>query len=325
MKAQNNQLRRRTLEQYNRPAMLPRLSMPLLLALALLSSSCGFKHEPLGDLPAYPQTVRDGLNREVRIDTAPKRIVSLDPGMTAALYSIGAGDLAVGGSGQESYPAAAVKLPDMLTADGEIDVKAVRRATPDIVLVPASLAPTTDDANKLQLRVAATVYVVRATSVAGVSDDISSLGLMTDHADQARVVANRIQAAVDAVTKAVSSQPPVKTFVDVGLRYTIEPGAMASDLIRLAQGVNVAAEANPSGPFTIAELTAAAPEVYLSVAGQGATLADLRRSKKLARLPAVQQRHVTEIPQAMLYEDGPRVADALAEIAQALHPGITIP
>jgi ABC-type Fe3+-hydroxamate transport system substrate-binding protein len=192
------------------------------------------------------------------------------------------------------------------------------------VLVPASLAPTTDDANKLQLRVAATVYVVRATSVAGVSDDISSLGLMTDHADQGRIVATRIQSAVDAVTKAVSSQPRVKTFVDVGLRYTIEPGAMPSDLIRLAQGENVAAEAT-SGPFTIAELTAAAPEVYLSVTGQGATLADLRRSKKLARLPAVQQHHVTQILQATLYEDGPRVADALAEIARALHAGITIP
>ncbi|TMB86242.1 MAG: ABC transporter substrate-binding protein [Chloroflexi bacterium] len=207
MKAQNNQLRRRTIEQYNRPAMPPRLSLPLLLALALLSSSCGFKHEPLGDLPAFPQTVRDGLNREIHIDTAPKRIVSLDPGMTSALYSIGAGNLAVGGSGQESYPAAAVKLPDMLTGDGEIDIKAVRHATPDIVLVPASLAPTADDANKLQLRVAATVYVVRATTVAGVMDDIASLGLMTDTAERARAVTTRIQSAVDAVTSAVSSQP----------------------------------------------------------------------------------------------------------------------
>jgi hypothetical protein len=39
----------------------------------------------------------------------------------------------------------------------------------------------------------------------------------------------------------------------------------------------------------------------------------------------VQQHHVTEIPQATLYEDGPRVAEALAEIARKLHPGITIP
>src|SRR5204862_36909 len=84
---------------------------------------------------------------------------------------------------------------------------------------------------------------------------------MTDTAERARVVTTRIQSAVDAVTSAVSSQPRVKTFVDVGLRYTIEPGAMPSDLIRLAQGENVAAEANPSGPFPITDLTAAAPDV----------------------------------------------------------------
>ena len=108
-------------------------------------------------------------------------------------------------------------------------------------------------------------------------------------------------------------------------RGVVEPGAMPSDLIRLAQGENVAAEVNPSGPFTVAELTAAAPDVYLSVAGQGAILADLRRNKKLARLPAVQQKRVVQIPQATLYEDGPRVGEALAEIARALHPDVTIP
>jgi len=325
MKAQNNQLRRRTVEQYNRPAMPPRASIPLLLALALLTASCGFKHEPLGDLAPFPQTVRDALNREIAIDSAPQRIVSLDPGMTAALFSIGAGKLAVGGSGKETYPAQAVKLPDMLTADGAIDFKAVRRARPDIVLVPADQVPTAEDANKLQLRLIATVYVVNATSVAGVESDIGELGLMTGHADRARVVVSRIRSHVDAIRSALSAQPRVKTFVDVGLRYTIEPGAMPSDLIRLAEGENVAAEADPSQQFTVAELTAAAPEVYLSVTGQGATLAELKRSKRLAGLPAVLQGRVVEIPDATLYEDGPRVAAALAEIARALHPDVTIP
>jgi iron complex transport system substrate-binding protein len=303
----------------------PRLLIPSLLALSLLTASCGFKHEPLGDLPAYPQTVHDGLNREIVIDKAPKQIVSLDPGMTSALYSIGAGDLAVGGSGAESYPATAVGLPDMLADDGTIDVKAVQRAEPDIVLAPAGLVPTAADADRLQLRVGALVYVVRAADVDGVQSDIASLGLMTDHADRARVVSTRIQNGVDAVTKAVSSLPRVKTFVDEGLRYTIEPGTMPSDLIRLAQGENVAAEADPDAPLTVAELIAAAPEVYLSVTGQGATLAELQHNKRLATLPAVKQKQVPEIPQSVLDEDGPRVADALAQIARAIHPGITIP
>jgi iron complex transport system substrate-binding protein len=303
--------------------MIPRLSIPLLLSLALLTASCGFKHEPIGDLPAFPQTVRDGLNREIVIDQAPKRIVSLDPGMTSALYSIGAGKLAAGGSGKESYPRIALKLPAMLAGDGTIDIKALKHALPDIILAPASLVPTVDDANKLQLEVGASVYVVRATSVAGVENDISELGLMTGHANQARVVSNRIQARVDAVTTAVAGQPRVTTFVDVGLRFTIAPGEMPSDLIRLADGLNVAAEADPSQAYTISELKAAAPEVYLSQAKQGATLAELR-AHGLGGLPAVQQKRVIEVPESTLYDDGPRVGDALAQIARALHPGLQI-
>jgi iron complex transport system substrate-binding protein len=301
-----------------------RATLPLLL-LALLTSSCGFKHEPLGALPAFPQTVRDALNRQIVIDKAPKRIVSLDPGMTAALFAIGAGNVAVGGSGTETYPASAAALPAMLDPDGSIDTKAIRRALPDIVLIPASLAPTGDDAKRLQVRLSAVVYVVRATTVSGVERDIGELGLMTGHADQARVAVAKIQTGVDAVHKAVAAQPLTPTFVDIGFRYTIDPATIPADLIRLAQGQNVAAAADPSKLFSVSELTAAAPQVYLSVAGQGATLSELHGRKSLAALPAVQQKRVIAIPQTTLYEDGPRLARALATIAKALHPGITIP
>ncbi len=302
-----------------------RASLPLLLLLALLASSCGFKHEPLGALPTFPQTVRDALNRQIVIDKAPRRIVSLDPGMTASLFAIGAGKLAVGGTGRETYPAAATALPAMLNPDGGIDVKAVKKALPDIVLIPASLAPTGDDAKRLQVRLSAVVYVVRATTVSGVERDIGALGLMTGHADQARITVSQIQSGVDAVHKAVAAQPPTPTFVDIGFRYTIDPATMPSDLLRLAEGQNVAAAADPTTIFSVSALTAAAPQVYLSVTGQGATLSELRARKSLAALPAVQQKRVVAIPETTLYEDGPRLARALATIAKALHPGITIP
>ena len=93
--------------------MLPRVTA--LALIVLLCSSCGFKSEPTGALPAYPQTVRDALGRQVHIDTAPHRIVSLDPGVTAALYSIGAEKLLVGRSGLETYPKRSLNLPVMTT------------------------------------------------------------------------------------------------------------------------------------------------------------------------------------------------------------------
>ena len=212
----------------------------------------------------------------------------------------------------------------MTTTDGTPDVRALKKAQPDVILAPASMLPTLAEVNALQLKVGAVVYVVGGDSVAQVQDAITSLGLILARPDQGRKLAGDIQSQVDAVTHALAGQPPVKTFVDIGFLYTIDPGTMPSDLLRLAGGVNVAADGDSSQALTPAELQQAAPEVWLSVAGSGATLADLKHRQSLASIPAVQNGHVVEIPESVLYEDGPRVGLSLARVARALHPGLTI-
>jgi iron complex transport system substrate-binding protein len=306
--------------------MLPRVTA--LALIVLLCSSCGFKPEPTGALPAYPQAVRDALGRQVRIDTAPRRIVSLDPGMTAALYSIGAEKLLVGRSGLETYPKQSLHLP-VMTADGQPDLKQIQHAQADVVLVPQSMAPTAQDVDRLQLKAAAEVYVVGGNSVNQVEDDIAAIGLITDHADAARSLANSISTSVGRVQHSVAGQPPARTYVDVGLvtpgTFTIDPVSMTGDLVRLANGTNVASEVSPSQPVTFAQLAELAPDVYLSEQGQGAMLSDLRKHKATRTIPAVVNKRVIQLPASVLKEDGPRVALALAQIAEALHPDATAP
>jgi iron complex transport system substrate-binding protein len=295
-----------------------------LALLALLCCSCGFKHEPTGPLAAYPQTVRDAIGHEVRIDTAPRRIVSLDPGMTAAMYSLGAQKLLVGRSGQETYPKKALRLP-VMTQNGKPDTKAIIKAGPDVVLVPLSMAPTVADVDALQRKVAAVVYVVGASSVAGVENDITELGLITNHASAGRRLAAHIQSSAATIERAVAGQTPARAFVDLGFSYTIDPASITGDMLRLAGGQNVASEVDPSRPVTNAELASLAPDVYISQAQQGATLAELKHHKGTAKLPAVTQGRVVQLPGSVLTEDGPRVASALAQIAKALHPDAAIP
>ena len=306
--------------------MLPRVTA--LALIVLLCSSCGFKSEPTGALPAYPQTVRDALGRQVRIDTAPQRIVSLDPGMTAALYSIGAEKLLVGRSGLETYPKRSLHLPVMAT-NGKPDLKRIVHARPDVVLVPQSMVPTAQDIDKLQLKAAAEVYVVGGNSVGQVENDIAAMGLITNRANAASSLANSVAASVKRVQQSVRGEPPTRTYVDVALvpgkTYTIDPVSMTGDLVRLANGTNVASEVPPAQPVTFAQLAGLAPDVYLSEHGQGATLSDLRKHKTTRTIPAVENKQVIQLPASVLNEDGPRVALALAQIAKALHPGATAP
>jgi iron complex transport system substrate-binding protein len=298
--------------------------LTLLAALALLCASCGFKHEPTGVLAAYPQSVRDALGHEVRIEAAPHRIVSLDPGMTAAMYALGAEKLLVGRSGAETYPKQAMRLPVMVKS-GKPNVHAIANAQPDVVLVPASMAPTVGDVDQLQRKLAALVYVVGASSAARVENDITELGLITDRAAEGRRLASGMASAVKRIRSAVAGEPPVPVFVDQGFGYTIDPTGLTGDLLRLAGGRNVASQTDPSQRISGTELATLAPEVFISAGDTGTTLEQLKRNTATAQLPAVVDKRVVQLPASVLTEDGPRLPQALARIAKLLHPDASIP
>jgi cobalamin transport system substrate-binding protein len=299
--------------------------LPRVIALALIAvlcASCGFKQEPTGPLPAFPTSVHDALGREVRIDTAPHRIVSLDPGMTSALYALGAQKLLVGRNGAETYPKSVRSLPAMVKGDRP-DLPKIEKAHADLIIAPLSLVPTAAAANRLEQKAAALVYVVDTSSIAQVQSNIGQLGLMTGTAVAARALQGSVAASVARVRNAVQGKSPARAFVDIGLRYTIDPNGLTADLLRTAGGVNVAASGDASQAASRSDLRALAPDVYISQQGDGATLHDLRADKGTAGLPAVQSGRVVQLPASVLDEDGPRIGQALAAIARALHPGIT--
>jgi len=209
--------------------------------------------------------------------------------------------------------------------NGVIDTHRLRKAQADLILAPASLVQTPAQAKALESKVGALVYVVGGNSIHRVEEAIGQLGLMTNTAVKARQLAASIGARVAAVTRAVKGQPPARTFVDVGLRYTIDPTGLTADLLRTAGGVNVAADSDTSTPVSKPDMRTLAPDVYLSQKGEGATIQYLKASKGLSSLPAVTSGRVVQLPASVLTEDGPRIAQALATIARALHPGIVIP
>jgi ABC-type Fe3+-hydroxamate transport system substrate-binding protein len=103
-----------------------------------------------------------------------------------------------------------------------------------------------------------------------------------------------------------------KTYLDQGAYFP--PGPMANELIA-AGGGHAVTVASP------AELRQAAPQVYLSEAGYGATPASLRSSPATKHLPAVEHNRVHTIPTWWVTTDGPSMAAAVANLAAVLHPG----
>jgi iron complex transport system substrate-binding protein len=307
---------------YN-PAAVRRLRPLVVLIPLLVATGCGFKPEPIGKLPSYPQSVVDGIGRRVTLAAEPHRIASLDPGLTEAAFAVGAGQAVVAGSGREQYPAAAQRLPKAVTDRGGPDLARLRRLHPDLVLAP----PGTETAAAAQLshELGAAVYVASPGSISGIEHDVDQVGAMTGDAAAGQAVVRQMQADVHRVQSAVHGTAPVPVFVDEGFFYTIDPTGTAARLLALAGGKNVAADAVGGRPYPLAKLRAGAPEVYLAFAGRGVSLAGLRRSKATRNLPAVRDRHFTIVDGTALSDTGPRAASELVQLARALHPSLQIP
>jgi iron complex transport system substrate-binding protein len=299
-----------------------RLRLLAVLVPLVVATGCGFKPEPIGSLPSFPQTVTDGIGRRVTVESQPRRVVSLDAGLTESAYAVGSGGLIVAGSGHERYPAAALRLPAAGGGGGTPTVARLRTLRPDLVLMPNGTSA--DAAAAVQRGVGAPVYVAGDATVSGIEHDIDGVGALTGNAGAAGTLVSRMQAQLHAVESAVGSGAPVPVFVDEGFFYTIAPDGVGARLIGLAGGRNVAADAVPGKPFPLSRLRAAAPQAYLAVAGRGVTLAGLRHSKATRDLPAVRHRRFSLIDGGVLTDTGPRVVTEVRDLAHLLHPSLHV-
>src|SRR5689334_11810140 len=288
-----------------------------------MATGCGFKPEPIGSLPSFPQAVTDGLGRRVTVESQPRRVVSLDPGLTESAFAVGAGPPGVPGSRREPYPAGAPRPPPAPALGKTPSVARLRKLRPDLVLMPNGTSAGA--AGAIQKGVGAPVYVAGPGTISAIEHDVDQVGALTGNASAAAALVKHMQSQLRAVKTAIDENAPVPVFVDEGFFYTIDPSGSGARLIALAGGANVASDAVAGRSFPLAKLRAAAPQVYLAVAGRGVTLAGLRHSKATRNLPAVRHRRFALIDDGALTDTGPRIVTEVRDLARLLHPSLQIP
>ena len=268
------------------------------LALLLGATACGERKEPIGaDAGLYPVTVT--TERPIVVEAPARRIAVLDPGAAAILDGLGVGRRVV-----------------LRETDGNIDVRAVRRARPDLVVA-------SPDANERELsqatsRTKARVYTVPGDSIRQVERAITQLGLLTGHPVAARRLVGRIENRRDQVARRLARVAPVSVFVDTGFLNTVPDQSLIGDLLREAKGTNVFGSTSEAGPVDVDDLLRLDPQVYLATSDAEVTLKDLR-SGRTRKLRAVKDGRFA-IANADLLQPGPRIGDGLIQVARLLHP-----
>lgn len=289
-----------------------------LVAAGLLSAGCGQRSEPTGELAQpYPVTVQGAGEQPVTVEGQPQRIVALDPGSAELIDALGAGERLVG------IPAG-VKLADkrkateVVKANGQIDVARVAKLKPDLIVVGADTDAV--DVAQAERLTKATVYVQPSRSVEDVERAVLELGFLLGQPVEARQLAGSIERSLAETQSRLDDVGPVSTFIDQGFFVTASNRSLLGDLVERAHGTNVAGDYAGLGPFPVAQLRRADPEVYLATSDSDVTLASLERDPQTRKLRAVADGQVVILPTDLVTRAGPRIAQALETVAAALHP-----
>ncbi|RQX13063.1 ABC transporter substrate-binding protein [Micromonospora arida] len=299
----------------------PRLFAATLAVTALALGACAEKAD---DQPsagtaaaAYPVTV-GALTLEKR----PEKIVVLSPTATEMLFAIGAGPQVTAVDDQSNYPA---DVPKTDLSAFQPNAEAIAGKNPDLVVL-------SDDRNKIVEQLGKLKIPVYQTPAATTLDDtyrqITELGTLTGHADQATDVATRMK---DDIAKLVKDLPQraekLTYFHELGPElYSATSKTFIGSLYSQAGLTNIADPADADGKsFGYPQLSQefivkADPDfVFLADAKCCQQNADTVKARSgWAGLTAVKNNQVVALDDDVASRWGPRVVDLLRVIIDAV-------
>lgn len=293
--------------------------LALLATLALLTGACASapasqpspatSASPASASPAFPATVTDFQGKALTIPAKPARIVSIGASNTEFLFALGAGDRVVGVDDFSDEPAA---------AKTKEKVGGVKPNVEKIVALRADLVVSLKISDGSLERIAAQGIPVLVVDPKGLADATRTAELLgTAIGADGKGLARRIQEGIDAVRAKAASVKKKRVFHEVDASdptklFTAGPGSFIHDLIELAGGINIAADAaSPFPQLSAEEVIRRDPEVIvLGDAAYGTTAEQVQARPGWASITAVRTKRILPADASLLHRAGPRLPEA---------------
>jgi len=241
----------------------------------------------------------------------PQRIVTLAPSLTEIVLDLGAGGALVGVSRYDDAPEVE-KLPRV---GGFLDPapEAILALAPDLILVQPS--PGNRGAVEQLARLGVPVLVLPLENVEETLASVRAVGAALRDPGGGERLSAKIRAGIAAVRARVAGAQRKKVLLVYGWQPLVVagPGSFAHELLDAAGGENVAAIAAGAYPTLSAEAALAADPALVidATGGHGAG----------RPLPGWEGR-VRTLSSPGFFHPGPRMLEALEELARLLHPEV---
>lgn len=313
------------------------IALLLVLTMMLSFAACGQTANPAettgnpAETPAapthYPVTVTDHVGREVVIEEEPQKLVSGYYISTSLLIALDLDEKLVGIEAKADkraiYKLAApelIELPNVGTAK-EFDLEGCAALEPDLVILPIKLKSAVETLEGLGID----VLLVNPENQELLTEMINMIATATNTEDKAEQLLGftATQESYLAQTLAGAETPGVYLAGNSSMLSTAGNAMYQSDMIRLAGGINVAAEIEDTYWVEIdyEQLLTWNPEYIILASDATYTVEDVLADPNLANCAAVVNGNVYQLPNKAEAWDSPVPSGILGALwlANILH------
>ena len=270
-------------------------------------------------------TFTDGLGREIKLDGPAQRVLSMAPSNTEILFAIGAGSQVVGRDSLSDYPEAANTVTDIGSTFEALNTESIVSLKPDLVL--AAEINTPEQVKQLEDLGLTVYYLKNPVTLEEMYDNLAIVAQLTGHEDEASALTESLKARVTAIDEKIaplSSRPGVFYELDAtdpAKPYTAGKGTFITLLIERAGGYNIASDIDGYPQYSLEQVVTADPAfIILGDARYGVSPESIAQRPGWENLRAVKNGNVVPFNDDLASRPGPRLVDALEELAKLLRP-----
>lgn len=268
----------------------------------------------------FPVTVTDTDGNDVTFGEVPASIVALSPSFVEIFCALDACDRLVAVDENSDYPP---EVEDIQKLSGfSPSVEGIAASEPALVVISFDPGGLQDALEQLGITV---LFLDAPPSVAGVYDQIAILGDVIGNPDGADELVASMQARVDTLTAQLPSGDGPRVFHELdSTLYTAGPGSFIADLYVVLGAQNVASGADsPFAQMSAEAIIEADPEVIiLADEGLGETAESVAGRPGWDAISAVVNGRIYGVDPDLVSRPGPRIVDALEELAALLYPEV---
>jgi iron complex transport system substrate-binding protein len=290
-----------------------------LAAAGVLAAGCAPRDGAAREAAASREAAAEGVLSPGSI----RRVVSLSPGVTEILFALGAGELVVGVTQYCDYPPEAQTRTKVGGFSGaQISVEGIAALKPDLVILSEDM--------HFRIRAMLNDLGIKTLAVEPRNFDevyqvIDGIGKLCGREDRGAELVGEMKENIRRAGEQAAGRerPPVYWELSTEPLMSVGGRTFISEAIRLGGGENIFEDLAQDYPEVSAEqILLRRPQWILTGDDLGAAAdpAAFGRRPGWADIPAVREGRIRQVNADRLYRYGPRLADAVLEIAGILFP-----